>query len=925
MVSSSLSSADAVPAYPGMIKAVQPDGTVIIVRQYGDEYVNWAETPDGYTLLRDNEGYWTFACMTASGRIEPSGLHYRNDSQVARDNGILPRLHFTNLQIAEAKRAKSSELQIDESFPAKGSHRLLMLLVNFSDTEPVYGQAQFDAMMNQNGYNGIGSFRDYYSEASYGQFDVETTVTRWVTLPYAKSYYGADGAMAIIRDALSILDDEINLADFDNDGDGVLDGLAVIHQGPGQEYTASAGDIWSHSSAIYGMEFDGIQVRRYTIEPELLGTTGRMSTIGVVCHEFGHNLGAPDFYDTDYSGSGGDYCGTGVWDLLGSGAWNGNNGDRPAGINMWQKIQFGWCEPVILSETTAIGGIKSADKEPVAYKMETTVPGEYFILENRQQSGAFDVALPGHGLIIYHVDEQLIRKSVQDNTLNVSYPQAIYTVCSSAGQEPSESVSSYGNVNSGNAPFPGLNGITEFNDRTMPSTKSNTGRYTYKSLTDIMETNGEISLTFTQEDCPAPPDEFTATAERGVVRLSWQLPEGVNSSDIDHFTIYRDGEQIGMTDNLEYVDDGITTQTLLTYYVDAVYSSKLVSPYAQVSIRIPANYITGVSSEVTDGETSEVRLTWELNTMLSRMESQNEYEIVEYNVSSLDYVHRFTADDLAVYRGYKIRRIGFLPAQSPKELSFTLRVWEADDDGSNPHIVAEREVKEFGNAVWNDLLLNTSVEISARKQLWIGVHCETNTGCIQILNDRSMGGNSMGNWIKIVDGDWNEDTESQGNYYLRFTLIAPSDAIEPVEISEVGDVTNPYTELTYPIGFSVYRDGVFVGNTASRCFIDGSPLAGTHTYSIANLYKGYNESIPTDIDVALSDPSGINGTRNARTGIIINGHLIQVPASSCGLTICDLLGRIVYTASHYDTVNSLNIPSGLYLIKTEDGIVKVIL
>lgn len=916
-------SAYAVPAYPGKIKAVQPDGTVITIRQHGDEHFSWAETPDGYTLLRDSEGYWAFAREARMGMLEASDQRYFN-SRPTVDSGIRPGLRITAQQISTARRAQSSDLQIDESFPANGRHRLLMLLVNFSDTNPIYDQSQFDAMMNQEGYNGIGSFRDFYNEASYGNLDIETTVTRWITLPHAKSFYGSDGAIAIIRDALTILDDEINLADFDNDGDGVLDGLAVIHQGPGQEYTASSIDIWSHSSVIYGMEFDGIQVRRYTIEPELLGKTGRMSTMGVVCHEFGHNLGAPDFYDTDYSSSGGDYCGTGVWDLLGSGAWNGDSGDRPAGINMWQKIQFGWCTPVTLSETTTVSGMLSADKAPTAYKMETTVPGEYYILENRQQSGNFDKALPGHGLIIYHVNEALIRQTVLDNLLNVTYPQAIYTVCSSAGQEPSESPSSFGDINSDGAPFPGAKNITEFSDRTLPSAKSLTGRYTYKSLANIAENNGEMSFTFTREMTPEAPVNLTATAERGIVRLVWQLPDGVDRTDIEHFTVYRDGSLIGTTDELEYTDNSITSQTSMTYYVDAVYTSGLVSPYVQTSVRIPTNYITAVTGNVSDAEPAEVRLTWDINTMLSRMVSQTDYEKGEYNVPSLDYVHRFLPDDLRIYAGYKIRRIGFLPVQGPKDLTFTLRVWEADADGANPRIVSERAIKEYGNSVWNDLLLTSSVEINSDRQMWIGLHCETNTGCIQILNDRSSLGHGLGNWIKTADGEWTEDASTAGNYYLRFTLLAPSGELVPVELGDVGSVTNPNIELAYPLGFSVYRDGEFIGSTASRCFIDASPLTGTHIYSISNLYKGGNESVTTDVEVVVpSYGSGISDVLSLRTPLTVNGRIVYVPACSDMLVVYDMLGRKVYSASDRHVCEPVYLSSGVYMIKTEGGMMKI--
>ncbi|MDE5634028.1 MAG: M6 family metalloprotease domain-containing protein, partial [Muribaculaceae bacterium] len=271
------------PAYPGLVRTTQPDGSAIEIVQRGDENFHWAETADGRLMMRDSEGFWREA--------NPAAVETR----------------------ARQTKASTPPLtQIDGTFPATGKRRLLMLLLNYSDTRPVYSQAHFDSYMNSEGFNGVGSFRDFYLQNSYGALDITTTVTRWVTLSRPKSAYGADGAVTMIAEALSMLEGEIDLTQFDNDGDGILDGLAVIHQGAGQEASGDASDIWSHSATIYNMEFGGVQVRRYTIQPEILASTGGMSTIGVMCHEFGHNLGAPDFYDTDYSLSGGEYCGTGV-------------------------------------------------------------------------------------------------------------------------------------------------------------------------------------------------------------------------------------------------------------------------------------------------------------------------------------------------------------------------------------------------------------------------------------------------------------------------------------------------------------------------------------------------------------------------------------------------------------------------------------
>lgn len=345
--------------------------------------MHWGETLDGYTLLKDDKGYWVFAQTDKSGRLIASDLRYEGNSMKAKANGLQPGLHFSSRQVRSMRKSTQdhSDLTIDGTFPATGKRKLLVLLVNYSDTHPTYTQNDFYRMMNQKGFEGIGSFRDYYLEQSYGKLDIDVTVTDWITLPTTKAIYGSEGAPYMIEDALSLVADTLDLKQFDNDGDGILDGLAVIHQGTGQEMSGDASEIWSHSSIIYGLKYNGVSVRRYTIEPECLALGNRMSTIGVICHEFGHNLGAPDFYDTDYAQSGGEYCGTGVWDLLGSGAWNGDYGTRPAGINAWQKWVLGWTEPVALENDTTVADMPSADKQPIAYRMETGNPGEYYLME----------------------------------------------------------------------------------------------------------------------------------------------------------------------------------------------------------------------------------------------------------------------------------------------------------------------------------------------------------------------------------------------------------------------------------------------------------------------------------------------------------------------------------------------------------------
>jgi M6 family metalloprotease-like protein len=107
---------------------------------------------------------------------------------------------------------------------------------------------------------------------------------------------------------------------------------------------------------------DGVNINKYSCSAELRGNSGtNISTIGVICHEFGHVCGAPDYYDTDY-GTGGQYTGTGNWDLMAGGSWNGINaaGDCPAHVNGYQKWLYGWANPVLLSVQQQVTVFKHA-------------------------------------------------------------------------------------------------------------------------------------------------------------------------------------------------------------------------------------------------------------------------------------------------------------------------------------------------------------------------------------------------------------------------------------------------------------------------------------------------------------------------------------------------------------------------------------
>ena len=234
------------------------------------------------------------------------------------------------------------------------------------------------------------SVRSLYLEMSSGRYTVSGDVTDWVEVPYNHAHYGGnegcsfgdcniwdlvnDGADAWyqsmvdagwsdaqINDYLSQFD-VWDRYDWDLDGnfdepDGYIDHFQIVHAGEGEEAgggAQGADAIWSHrwyadftTIGVEGPSPDyliggqqignsGYWIGDYTVEPENGG-------VGVFAHEYAHDLGLPDLYDT----SGGENS-TGFWTLMSSGSWLGEGtediGSRPNHMGAWEKLQLGWLD-----------------------------------------------------------------------------------------------------------------------------------------------------------------------------------------------------------------------------------------------------------------------------------------------------------------------------------------------------------------------------------------------------------------------------------------------------------------------------------------------------------------------------------------------------------------------------------------------------
>ena len=201
----------------------------------------------------------------------------------------------------------------------------------------------------------------YYNQQSAGTWSLAGEVTNWSLAEHDAAYYGAHhktdnytqndvNPTGLVKETLQSvagkikgkekLYDQRDPYDLDDDGnvmeaDGLLDNLFLVHSGLGEEEGGGDNSIWSHRSVI-GPEpvvIPGTTLKAYDyiIQPED-GTTG------VFTHEYAHNLGLPDEYDTSSTGTGSPVE---AWSLMSYGSWTGKiPGTEPSGFSPWDKLYF---------------------------------------------------------------------------------------------------------------------------------------------------------------------------------------------------------------------------------------------------------------------------------------------------------------------------------------------------------------------------------------------------------------------------------------------------------------------------------------------------------------------------------------------------------------------------------------------------------
>ncbi len=402
------------PPAPYPIQIALPNGDSLHIIANGNDELHWTETTDGYTILKNKEGYYEYA-VERNGKLLESGIRAadplkRSLGEARQMISISKHLHpkkpaatdLRNLNLTPLSSAEDSRPAV----PSVGKIKLLAICIEYPDLPHTLDASYFQKKLNE-GVDGDPSFRDYYLENSYGKLDISVDVVGWVKASKNYEYYGDNNsrylASELVEEAVRAADAlGVDYSKYDNDADGDVDAVIVIHSGMGAEEGNRGEFVWSQRSTI-NEERDNKFIFDFTIQPETRETyrdTDGKVGIGIFCHEFGHLLGLPDLYDTESFN--GRSNGIGEWGLMGTAGWLGFE-DYPGAMCAWSKERLGWIEPIDITQSYGQFSLKSADKNPQVYRISTGLDNEYFLMENRQQSG-FDDFLKGSGLAIWHIN-----------------------------------------------------------------------------------------------------------------------------------------------------------------------------------------------------------------------------------------------------------------------------------------------------------------------------------------------------------------------------------------------------------------------------------------------------------------------------------------------------------------------------------------
>lgn len=402
---------------------IQPDGARLSLFVTGDEYYRRVHDERNFTILLHPETGYAVYAVPGDTDIQPS-QHVVGTVDPA-SLGIMPGL-ISNRPEPEQRYREQLRLASENRVSPVGTINNIVCFVRFSD------QTEFPASPTYTWYNNLfnsttqQSLADYYDEVSNGQLDINTYLYRSsgsavlsVQVSHTRGYYSPYNATTnpsgyttdaqatsrewnLIIELCGLVDPLVpNTIDLDTDDDGINDALTFIIRGNVDNW----GDIlwpahvwWSDNPS----SINGVEVWHYVKDFE--GGLGA----SVVCHEMGHMIGFPDLYryDNDWIEP------VGQWSLMAH-----DNAQHELAYEKWKYGTWFTTMPIITpSSTPTQYTLTAIDQNPYAcYKIASSNPDQFYMLEYRRATGRYDVGVPGTGLIVYRIIDNYGGSDVNGN------------------------------------------------------------------------------------------------------------------------------------------------------------------------------------------------------------------------------------------------------------------------------------------------------------------------------------------------------------------------------------------------------------------------------------------------------------------------------------------------------------------------------
>lgn len=405
----------------------QPDGTTVPVRYFGDEFFATAESPDGYTLVENREGWYTYAALNddkstyiptetiyKGGAFRGIGEKHLRINQTSMREKIEAGRNVLNLPtLAEERenflKRKPKVLTRSTVDTIIG----LTLLIDFPDQKSSIPKGDIEEYLNKEGYDGYGnagSVRDYFYDVSNKKWVYLNVVTEFYTAKNNKSYYDNNitwdsdfsfkQSISCLYEALQNLIDkgfdfsQISLGEMRYDGTRSIRALNVLYAGTCESGWSKG--LWPHKGGINKLLSDTISATTYQISDIKTNLS-----LSVFIHENGHSLcGFPDLYS--YSGGVNvvqSYC-----NMASTGYGLGLK--RPMTYNPYFRSLMGWLDLIDIDTLTTGNEYSDKANDAEVYFSHFHDTTEWFFIENRRRDSSWNYQLKGDGLLIWHANKR---------------------------------------------------------------------------------------------------------------------------------------------------------------------------------------------------------------------------------------------------------------------------------------------------------------------------------------------------------------------------------------------------------------------------------------------------------------------------------------------------------------------------------------